>query len=511
MMHIQWLLVLAGGTLASCLWIVVYRLLLSPLAKVPGPKLAAFSWLYEAFYDVWHKGQYVFKIKKLHEQYGPIIRPVPDEVHINDPDYLDTIYAIRGRNNPNNPGLLVEKSVGGAEDFYLHKLRREALNPFFSQKFMLTMEDAITEKKDRVIRHFDTALQTEEVLNLSDVYFAFSNDLVRNFSLGSDSDLLNDLDEASRQRVSLMNLLTGVKINKHFPIFAKLGSMVSAVLGEKVIPPAVMDLLQFKGRARRDIEAVLNDVDDKEKGRHSVFYELRDTEILPPEEKTVSRLQDEATLIVMAGTESLAKSLQYGTYYLLSYPETLEKLRKELDEARQSSNDGKLTLSTLLALPYLNAILMETNRLTFGVTNRMLRYSPTETLTYTASYGPHKGQTYVFPPGTKMSCTTYCTHTNGELFPDPFKFNPERFIGQSAEVTRRKKFMMALGKGHRRCLGVNLANAGMCLVLASMAQYHTELFETTYEDVAFKHDYQIAHPRLDTRGIRVKVGSRLSI
>lgn len=370
----------------------------------------------------------------------------------------------------------------------------------------MSMEDLIVSKSDKVARIFERALKTGEPLNLSDVYFGFSNDLVRNFSFGSDSNLLDDLAEARVQRENLMRLLTGVKINKHFPFIPRImGKFMPMLFGERGIPPAVMDLLKFKGRAKHDIEAVMADTNNDKKGRHSIFYELRDSPILPPEEKTVTRLQDEATLIVMAGTESLAKSLQYGSYYLNTYPKTLERLRAELRQARAESEDGQPSLSTLLTLPYLNAVINETNRLTFGVTNRLARYSPTETLSYTASYGPNKGTTYVFPPGTKMGCLTYCTHTNEDLFPDPFTFDPDRFMGQSEEVNKRKRCMMALGKGHRRCLGIHVANSGMCLILAALARFEMELWETAYEDVAFLHDYQIAHPRLDTKGIQVKI------
>ena len=47
-----------------------YRLFLHPLAKFPGPKLAALSRYYEAYHDLVHNGQYTFKIAELHRQYG---------------------------------------------------------------------------------------------------------------------------------------------------------------------------------------------------------------------------------------------------------------------------------------------------------------------------------------------------------------------------------------------------------------------------------------------------------
>jgi hypothetical protein len=52
--------------------VVVHRVFLSPLAKFPGPKLAAASVLYEFYYDIICKGQYTFKIKQLHDEYGSI-------------------------------------------------------------------------------------------------------------------------------------------------------------------------------------------------------------------------------------------------------------------------------------------------------------------------------------------------------------------------------------------------------------------------------------------------------
>ena len=50
----------------------VYRLYFSPLAKFPGPKLAALTLWFEFYFDVVKRGRYTWKIAKLHEQYGAI-------------------------------------------------------------------------------------------------------------------------------------------------------------------------------------------------------------------------------------------------------------------------------------------------------------------------------------------------------------------------------------------------------------------------------------------------------
>ena len=48
----------------------IYRLSFSPLAKYPGPKLAALTRLYEGYYDIVLRGQFKEHVDKLHNQYG---------------------------------------------------------------------------------------------------------------------------------------------------------------------------------------------------------------------------------------------------------------------------------------------------------------------------------------------------------------------------------------------------------------------------------------------------------
>jgi hypothetical protein len=70
----HWVAATAISILLYSVVVVIYRLYLSPLSKFPGPKLAAATLLYEAYYDVILGGQYTFKIKELHEQYGELVR-----------------------------------------------------------------------------------------------------------------------------------------------------------------------------------------------------------------------------------------------------------------------------------------------------------------------------------------------------------------------------------------------------------------------------------------------------
>lgn len=63
----------AGGLLVSMLLyqscVIFYRLFLSRLAKFPGPKLAAASSWYEAFFDL-HNADFPDVLQRLHDKYG---------------------------------------------------------------------------------------------------------------------------------------------------------------------------------------------------------------------------------------------------------------------------------------------------------------------------------------------------------------------------------------------------------------------------------------------------------
>jgi hypothetical protein len=62
--------VLALSLLTYAIALAVYRLYLHPLAKFPGPRIAAITSWYEGYYEVVRNGQYSRKISKLHDEYG---------------------------------------------------------------------------------------------------------------------------------------------------------------------------------------------------------------------------------------------------------------------------------------------------------------------------------------------------------------------------------------------------------------------------------------------------------
>jgi hypothetical protein len=86
----------AAAAVTASMWIVVlaaYRLLLGPLARFPGPRLAALTGWYETYFECWRRGRYWVEIEHMHEKYGSACPSHTDycmnlETHIAGQDQL---------------------------------------------------------------------------------------------------------------------------------------------------------------------------------------------------------------------------------------------------------------------------------------------------------------------------------------------------------------------------------------------------------------------------------------
>lgn len=130
-------------------------------------------------------------------------------------------------------------------------------------------------------------------------------------------------------------------------------------------------------------------------------------------------------------------------FELLANPDKLKKLKEELATALP---DPKIlpSYAQVEHLPYLSAVIQECLRCHPGVITRMARVSPEVPVIYNRN-----GLKYTMPPGTPMSMTSTIIHYNPEYFPNPEKFEPERWL----ENPRLDKYLLAFSRGTRNCLG----------------------------------------------------------
>ncbi|KAH7333290.1 cytochrome P450 [Rhexocercosporidium sp. MPI-PUGE-AT-0058] len=429
---------LGFGFLAAFLYVFiggVYRLYFSPIAKFPGPKLAALTWWYQFYYDFLlpnHKGQYPFTIQKMHKKYGPIVSVNPVELHIADSSYMDTFYVSNKRDKwfwDLLPALDGSIFATGPSD--LHRIRRSAVDPFFS-----------TQNVRKLIRE---CKETGDVTNARVLFSAYSNDTVMEYTFGQSNKLLDTSDFNPRNiKPNKEGAQTGQML-KHFRwFFTLLSALPKSMLVRNPNTKAIV------AQRKMFVEQILETQKSLKTSKHlTIYHEILDSK-LPPEEKTPSRLAGEALVVIGAGTETTAWNLTIAFYYLLSLPKILLKLKAELRDAIPDP-DGAVPLVTLEHLPYLTGVIKETLRLSQGVTGNIPRISK-EDLRY---------QEWDIPAGTPISMSFLDIHSDETIFPDWKAFKPERWINNPG----LGKYYYAFSKGPRHCLGMNLAYAEIYILL----------------------------------------------
>ena len=108
-----------------------------------------------------------------------------------------------------------------------------------------------------------------------------------------------------------------------------------------------------------------------------------------------------------------------------------------------------------------------------------------------------------------MSQSAYLLHTDPTAFPEPEKFDPERFLGDGPAVTEAKRSLVPFGKGTRLCVGMNLAWAELYLTIAVLIPgVEMELVDTTNYDATIVEEYFIGCLPRDSKGIQVRVTGR---
>jgi cytochrome P450 len=182
------------------------------------------------------------------------------------------------------------------------------------------------------------------------------------------------------------------------------------------------------------------------KSQHpTIFHELLQSN-LPPQEKSLDRLGDEAQLMIGAGLETTAWALTTTCYHLIANPPTLKKLRAELEEAIPNPAAG-LDVLHLEKLLYLSACIQEGIRLSYGVSARNPRISPDK---------PTKYKDWEIPAGTPVSMTIIDVHHDEHIFPNSRAFIPERWLHNptTKDGANLNRYFVSFGKGARSCLGI---------------------------------------------------------
>lgn len=338
--------------------LITYRIFFHPLAKFPGPKLAAASLWYEFYYDVVLRGQFIWKIQEWHEKYGPIIRINPDELHILDHEYYDEIYgSTTKKRDKYGPWVALAGTPGSSFSTVSHehhRVRRGALNAFFSKKAVVALEPVVQSKVDILSQRFAKAAATGEVIRLDAAFMALTMDVICQYAFANDDAMLEKDDFNVAWKEMIIGAFEGGALLRQFPGMIGMMNMVPDAMMGKMMPSMRL-MLDWKQGVRARIKPILERKEKEAPSHRTIFHELRDDHDLPENEKTMDRLCDEGQIFTGAGSETTAKALTTALFYLLLKGDSFAILKRELV---QMMPDAKSTSwQKLEQLPYLVPLL----------------------------------------------------------------------------------------------------------------------------------------------------------
>jgi cytochrome P450 len=345
-------------------------------------------------------------------------------VLISDPAAIKALYMERANGLPPGRNIVLEPILGsqslllqeGAE----HLARRKLMLPSFHGERMRSYESVLDE------------IVSEEI---------------DSWPLHSEFPIHSRMQAITLE--AILRIVFGVADG---PRLERLRGVLSTVLTETASPRSQLIALATRrfrgGNAFARYEGQLKEVDDllyAEIAEHRTRPDLADREdilsmlMLAEFEDggTMSdkELRDQLMTLLLAGHETTATALAWTFDLLLRHPEPLRRLRDSL--AAGEDDYLRATISESLRL---RPVLPLAGR-------RLAKELSVEGLT--------------LPAGTDVTPAIWITHTRADLYPDPFTFKPERFIGEGPESYAWIPF----GGGIRRCLGASFAEFEMRIVL----------------------------------------------
>ena len=387
-------------------------------------------------------------------QYGPVVglRFLNTRAFLlTDPEDIKHLLVDNHRNYLKGYGVQALKPTLGeglltSEDEF-HKRQRRLVQPAFHRQRIEAYAEIMTRYADEQMQGW----RDGQEIDLHDEMMRLTMVIVARCLF--DADVRRD---AAHLGKAISDLIEQFDFNRIGPIGQFINRFDRKLIREREQRLRVLDeLLYDLIRARR--------AEGKDHGDLlSMILNAQDSEAGADEAKgmTDKQARDELITLFIAGHETTAIALTF-TFYLLAQNQEVEtKLLAELDSVLGAPGTEAARLPTeeeLARLPYARQVFAEAMRL----------YPPAFAVARTAR-GEDVIRGYRIRKGDSMIASQWVTHRDPQWWPDPERFDPERFT-PAAEAGRPKFAYFPFGGGPRRCVGEPFAWMEGHLLLATIA------------------------------------------
>ncbi|KAI0035614.1 high nitrogen upregulated cytochrome P450 monooxygenase 2, partial [Vararia minispora EC-137] len=433
---------------------------LHPLSQYPGPFMAKISKFWLAF--VVSQGKAHLYFKRLHAQYGDIVRVGPNELSIRDASVISELMGPNGLpkgpywdNRSDPPSMIAQR------DPALHASNRRSWARGFSITALKDYEVIITARVKQLVEKWEELIRTRPFgakgtsIDISAWMTFFATDVLGDVAFGGGFELLRDegdmngicgIIESGNESQAIFSHIPWI-----LPAVRKLPGWGSIIRRMRGFAATRVQERRMRGAAQRDLLYYLANEDSEKRGPCSP-----------------SALAADGLLAIVAGADTTATVLSALFYYLLRNPYALQRLRQEVQETFPDAEEPFHRVK-LEQMAWLNSCLSETMRLQPPVPSGSQRYVP-------RGGGPIFVGKYSIPEETQLYVHTYSIHRDPRNFSDPDDFIPQRwlseeyFSGHHRGRAHNPGAFIPFAYGPRACIGKQLAMMEMRMLVARVLQ-----------------------------------------
>jgi cytochrome P450 len=331
--------------------------------------------------------------------------------------------------------LLGEGLLTGPND--LNKRQRRVISPAFAHKKMAGYAPIVSTYTQRRVLSW----QNEEVMDIPAETTAITLGIIGEMLLSA--NLLETSEDVGDAITTLMNFALD---EQRAPLRAILS-----------IPRALPALLFLNRTLYQRIEERR-----KAKGDNGDEADLLSRLLFATDDDTGEPymsdrlIRDETMTLFLAGLETVAMSLTWSLFLLASHPEVAQQARKEIDTVLKNRSFPELT-----DLPRLPSVLQ--------IFKEALRLYPPAYVVARQALEPVMLGSHSFKKGDVFVASPYVQHRRPAHYPDPLKFDPDRWASPDAERRLPNRWaFMPFGGGPRVCIGGHFALMEGHLILATI-------------------------------------------
>lgn len=435
--------------------VTLIRRLRSPLSRLPGPWHSLFT----SFALKWAEfhAQRTNYVHALHLRYGPVVRIAPNEVSFTSTAAVKEIYCSGGSGYDKTEfynlfTVYGRRTMFSTLDKEPHAKRKRALADRYANS-NVTRGESIAGIEERSARFMGRVQGAGRNLDVYTALHAYAFDCASHHifhPLGADS-LREAQDEKIMLEVTTDSSLQNRLVRYYAPVLHK---AVGSVL-ELVAPPRATPLADG---------FVLDAVDNACDTRPFTLMSRLSDKSWDLESTTVAA---ECLDHMVAGIDTTGDALCF-LMWELSQPRSMVFQEKLRDELRAKAGEEGWD-----RMAYLDAVVMEGLRCFPAIPMSLPRYVPNGGRTIDGSF---------IPEHTIVSCQAHSVHRiNESVFPEPDRFNPERWLEPEGDAERKRAFF-AFANGGRGCVGKHLALAEMKILLRDVYARYSTLPEEGMDD-----------------------------